>query len=111
MIIKREVGLINKDIDDREYKKPIRKVLPFLLFLSFVWLCLFDGISYINGNMADYITFGYSEMFGSATIFGFLITVLVEFLWFEIVYYLYKALISFSNLVYKLFTSLFFNWL
>lgn len=109
MIVK-ELSVINRDIDNREQNKKIRKFLPFLVFVSFIWLLLFESYSQSSLLAGSYFLEGVSELSGTEYyIMNILLLVLSEWIWFEIIYYFYRTLVSFSLFAHTIPRKLFEN--
>lgn len=109
MIVK-ELNIINREIDTREKNKPIRKFLPFLCFLSFVWLCLFESVS--GTELLSSLYYMEDVTLYSSTLYkviNVLFLTLADWIWFELIFYFYRMLISFSIFAQTIPKSLFEN--
>lgn len=109
MIVK-ELNVINRDIDSREQNRKIRKFLPFLVFVSFVWLCLFESYSQSVALVNSYAMEGYNELSSNGyLVLNLLLLVVSEWIWFEVIYYFYRTLVSFSLFAHTVPRKLFEN--
>ena len=102
-MIVRDLNLINKDIEERERSRKLRKWLPFLLLLSFVWLGLFENYAGAMVEVVDYFKYSMMDMgFGSTIFFSMLAYILIDWIWFEIILYFYKMLVGLSVFSYTI---------
>ena len=79
--------------DEIEYLKPqniFSKILPILLFLSFVWLDLYSSLSTVSQvNILE----SKSTMF---IVFGVFVAGLLDYFIFEVLFFIYRFCLGFS---------------
>ena len=92
MIVK-SLDSINAEIEKRERERKLRKFLPILLFLSFVWVELFESVSFVLTDPSLFVD-GFNSVF--MNVLSVLITCLISYIMFELSFYFYKLLIGFS---------------
>ena len=86
-----------KDLEIKEQNGLLRKMLPFLLIASFMWLCLYESFSDTAYNM--FIT---SSAFKSSLFVDLIFSGIVNWLIFEVTFYVYKLVLSFSVFSYTI---------
>jgi len=97
-----QLNMLNNDINERERNRLLHKLLPFFLVLSFAFLELFSVYSSVS-TTGNYIisldgVFDFSGNFGVTLI----VNAVIEWFWFEIIFYFYKAILSVSVFSYTI---------
>ena len=89
-----------------EKDKTLKRLLPFLLFLSFVWVNIYSGIMNV-----DSISVGASGLMTSWSyvIFSILFIAGVDYIVFELLFYVYRFLMGFSIYSFMIPKQIFIN--
>jgi len=101
-MLKNQLDLLNAEINRREHNRPLRKMLPFLLILSFAFVVLFENYSQSSFEVFEYKLFGFDDTFGEWFFANLFFGALIEWLWFEILFYVYKLFLGFSVFSYTI---------
>ena len=101
-MLKNQLDALNADVNRRERNSVLRKLLPFLLVLSFMWVGLFENYSQTSFEIADYFKFGMAEKFSELFFMNLLFGALIDWLWFEIIFYVYRLFLGFSVFSYTI---------
>lgn len=108
-MLKNQLDALNADVNRREGSSWLHKLLPVFLVLSFVWLGVFENYSLAASSMELFGTLGGSEGFGDLFFSNAIIGGLIDWLWFEIVFYIFKLFCGFSVFTYTIPKNLFVN--
>ena len=80
-----------KELETKEYTGWLRKLLPFLLVASFMWLGLFEG--YAEAVLGISTS---TSSFGASLLANLVFVGLVNWLIFEVTFFIYKLILGFS---------------
>jgi hypothetical protein len=102
MNLQLQLDRLNNNINMREKNSLLHKLLPLLLIISFAWVELFSAYSSSAFSFYGLSGIDLVTPFSEYLITNILIFACVEWLYFEITFYLYKIVIGFSVFSYTI---------
>lgn len=101
-MIRQQLNALNNNIDTRERNSLLRKFLPLFLVLSFMLVELFETYSSFSAVNNSFISVAIQAETADYFFISLLISALLSWAWFEIVFYIYRMFINFSIFSYTI---------
>ena len=109
-MIVNDLSAINKEIETRERNRKLRKWFPVLLLVSFIWLGFFENYSTMQVELVEYVKYNLLDFdMSTMSTISVIFSGIIDWLWFEVIFYVFKMLLNFSIYSYTVPKSLMEN--